>query len=330
MSSGDSLIKELLNMLEEIDLDLYWLLAASSLIVQEIAVKKKLDELGIPYNDDFQVIANSLIDAMERKGEEIPEILISIIRSYRHIRGKLLHSPHKAMIKEEDAIAMLNNTRALIKDLFGKSTTKFNINDYIESINASPELSLKTFMEFNKRTKKEVFQRIIERISEMSPDEVQRSKLFDFIDSVIKAELDESLQIEFFQMLLLKAIRFSSSIYNPAYERLLSIIANLVKLGPIKGFIKSTGHIKSLIGMFEASSSFRIAQINAEILFNLSPLLDSEHLNRIVDASISNEQILYSFGAQRILNKLFDSNKDKIPREKLELWQKKIKEQSAS
>ncbi len=321
------IIRELLAMLKRIGLDEYWLLAVSSLIAQEIAVKKKLDELNVQYgDDDFQKIADKLIDAMKKRGREPPEILLSIIRSYRFTRARLLHDPHKTAIGEKDAIAIFNNTRALIEDLLCNSITKFDINNFIKDVDTSLDSSLKTFNEYDKRMKKELFQRIMEFIPDTSQEEIQKSKLFDFIESAIKVETDESLQAELFEILLLKAISLSNSAYNPAYERLLSVMANLTKLGSIKSFIRKKGYIKPLIAIFETSNSFRLAQINAEIMLNLSSLLDSEHLDRIINASIDNDQILYSFGAQRALGKLFDLNKDKIPQEKLEMYRRRVKE----
>jgi hypothetical protein len=147
-----SLIDELLKVLKNIGLNAYWLLAASSLAAQEVAVKKKLDELGVPYGEgDFQAIAEKLTNAMKERKIAVPEILLSISRSYRHIRAKIMHVP-QARLDLDEAKAILYNTDALIRTLF--KVNPLEISEFIQSISKSSlRESLDKFGTFNAEKK---------------------------------------------------------------------------------------------------------------------------------------------------------------------------------
>ena len=61
-------MRELLDVLKDLGLDLNWIIAVAALSAQEIAIKRKLDELGEPYGErDFQKLANNLTNAMKTK-----------------------------------------------------------------------------------------------------------------------------------------------------------------------------------------------------------------------------------------------------------------------
>ncbi len=57
---------------------------------------------------------------------------------------------------------------------------------------------------------------------------------------------------------------------------------------------------------------------NAEIILNLSPLLNSGQVNRIVESSLSNNQILFSFGANSRLKKFLAIHQKEILQPKYE------------
>jgi hypothetical protein len=109
-------------------------------------------------------------------------------------------------------------------------------------------------------------------------------------------------------------------------EKLLRIIAELTELGSIKKFLKEGGRIEQLIRAFEASDSFEEAAVNAAILLNLSSFLNEEQVNRIVDASLSNDQIHHSRGAKYNLKRILILHKDKIQEDKLRKLYEAFKE----
>jgi len=109
-------------------------------------------------------------------------------------------------------------------------------------------------------------------------------------------------------------------------ERLLSLIAELTKLSSIKDFIRKKKYLEPLITEFETSNSFNVAGYNAEIMLNLATLFDKQQVIRIVEASLSNPQIHYSWKARTKLEKFLAIHKDKIPLEKLKKLYTKLRE----
>lgn len=111
MATVEEKLRNLLELLKDIGLDVNWLIAVASLSAQEIAIKRKLNELVASYGEeDFQTLASKLVKIMEERKMEVPHIiLLSVARSYRHIRAKVLHDPHKTRLSIEEAKAIFNN-----------------------------------------------------------------------------------------------------------------------------------------------------------------------------------------------------------------------------
>lgn len=309
-------LNNLLKILRDIDLDFNWLMAVTTLCAQEVAVKKKLDELGESYEgEDFQKIAERLIDTMKKRELEESEILLSISRAYRHIRAKVIHAPHKTRLNQEEADAIFYNTEALVRTLFKKDISQPDIHKFIESID-NLDGALKKFSGFSIEAKKQIFEEILNRISLMSWDELKANEaLFEFLKVALKTEPSNSVKVELFDILLRRTL-VSGSFFDR--ERLLRIIAEFTRLSSIRNFIKEKVYINQFLVEFEMSDSFAVAAANAEIVLNLSPLLDGEQINRIVEASLSNDQILFSYGARSSLKRFLAMHKDRINKDKLE------------
>ena len=172
----DQKVDNLLKVLKGTNLDFNWILAVTSLSAQEIAIKRKLDELGESYGEeDFQKLAEKLVDVMRREGIRTPEILLSIARSYRHVRAKVMHNPHKTKLTSEEAHAIFYNTEALIKTLFAETIDQIETFQFVESID-SP-LTLKKLVDeyarFGKERRKQIVCTIIDKISLMNWSEVR-------------------------------------------------------------------------------------------------------------------------------------------------------------
>ena len=52
---------------------------------------------------------------MEERGIDVPHILLSIARSYRHIRAKIMHDPHKTRLNTEESKAIFRNNGSFYK-----------------------------------------------------------------------------------------------------------------------------------------------------------------------------------------------------------------------
>lgn len=318
-------LKELLDSLKYLDLDLNWIVAVASLSAQEIAVKKKLDELGESYDEeDFQKLCEKLKDAMKRQSLEAPEILLSVSRSYRHIRAKILHST-ASNIHPSELKAILTNTIALVevlfkKEVFGEAT---EVGLFIDNLATGlPNEQLKIFSKFSIPIRKHIFNNVIEKIMLMEEGSIEANQnIFIFIKNAIKFETNTNLQSEFTEKLIRK-ISYDTGF--SAKQRLLLIIADITKLENVRKLIKERNLVNIILTEFETSNSFEQASINASIIFNLHDILSVEQINRVVNAIISNDQITYSWGAQNTLKKFISIYKDKISKEKIDridsLW----------
>jgi len=314
MTESEEKLGSLLELLKEMGLDINWLIAVTSLSAQEIAIKRKLKELGASFGeeDDFQKLTTNLIRIMEEKKIEVPHILISVIKSYRHIRAKLLHDPDTTKLRIEEAEAIFNNTLALFKTLF-QTETKIKIPEFIDSITISTlNQKYEEFSNFNETVKKQVFTSILDRLSNLNWDEVDTHKvLFDFLRIALKAETSTTLQEELFEIIIRKlpTITFYSK------EKILPIIAEFTKISHIKEFIRRKKLVNTLLTEYETSNSFMIAGFNAEIMLNLSSILDDREINRVMEAVLNNDQIAYSWSAKTHLRKLLQLHQNKISKE---------------
>lgn len=306
----------LLELLKSLNLDFNWLMAVASLSAQEIAIKKKLDELGVSYGEeDFQKLVKKLIDSMEKRELEVPHILLSVARSYRHIRAKILHRPRKIRLSAEEADAIFYNTEALIRTLFKEPVSSIDISKFIDSINKlSVDRMVKEFHAFSKEIKKQIFEAILDKLSLLKWDEIRANEgLFEFLRAALKVESNITLRNELFDILLTRTLIGMPFL---AKEKLLTIIAEFTRLSSIREFIRENKRINQIITEFEMSNSFAMAAINAEIILNLASLLDKEQVNRVIDAALSNDQIFYSWGARSSLRKFLSIHRDRVPEEK--------------
>lgn len=115
----DKTTERLLEALDKIGLNANWRKAVIALCAQEIAIRKKLMMLGEKSGDqDFQKVADLLQKKMKEEGHEPPDILLSLARSYPHIRGKLVHSGYTKSIDYREVESILINTSGLLEILF--------------------------------------------------------------------------------------------------------------------------------------------------------------------------------------------------------------------
>jgi len=313
MSEEDKL-KELWKLLAIINLDFNWVLALASLTAQEIAVKRKLNELGVDASgEDFQKWADKLSETMKNNGDEPPEILISIARAYRHIRVKLVHDPNPK-VNEREAEAIFNNTIALIDSLFINEPSQIDVDEFISSINAtSLDEKVSKFIAFNDSHKKQIFKGIMNRLA-LSTWTEDYKYIFNFMQLSLNKLIDKPVLRNLLEIVIRKArnIRLADD-----EEKLLSIILNFLKLDDdIKEFIKEKGLVDVLLEEYGRSWSFNVARLNAEIISEINELLTPKEINRVAEVALSNDQIRYSWKARSHLEFILNKYKDVIPKEK--------------
>lgn len=316
----------LLRILRGTNLDFNWVLAVTSLSAQEISIKRKLDELGESYGEeDFQKLAQKLVDVMKRDGIKTPEILLSIARSYRHVRAKIMHNPHKTKLDPEEANAIFYNTEALIKTLFAETMDQVEIHQFVESIDrAALKHKIDEYSGFSKERRKQIACAIIDKISLMNWREVREHwALFSFLKDALKMESDPILQAEVLGIMIEQTI---TSGYFAGKENLIEVIKDFTPLGSMKKLIKERRLIDPIIEEYESSVSYNRAGINAQIISNIASLLNNEQANRVVDAALSNDQIKDSYAAKDCLKKFLSMCKAKILKEKAHELSRILKE----
>jgi hypothetical protein len=321
-SKNDEKIEKLLEALRHFNLDLNWIIAVASLSAQEIAVKKKLNELGVSdLEEDFQKLCGRLLNSMKNQNLDTPDILLSISRSYRPIRAKILHTVPKSQLHPSEVEAILNNTIALTDVFFKKDLTKpiaegLSVAVFVDDISKkSLDEQTKTFFGFPADTKRIIFDVLMDEVSLIKLNEVRSNEnLFAFIENVVKLEGNLDLQLEFCEKLL-KRTFWGTSIESK--ERLLQIIMEITKLDRVKKLIKEKNFVNGILVEFETSSSFNLASLNTSIMLNIATMLNGEQIDRVIDAIISNNQIHYSWGARSSLGRFISIHRDKIPKEKI-------------
>lgn len=95
--------------LELLGLRSNWSTSVLALCAQELAIRKKLESLGVTSKEqDFQKIASKLIETLKEKKQEPPDILMSLARAYPSIRGKLVHWGHRSQLYSARSFCMIN------------------------------------------------------------------------------------------------------------------------------------------------------------------------------------------------------------------------------
>src|SRR5437867_3925682 len=111
MVEPESQMARLIRAIRTVGLDERWATAIVALCGQEIAVRKKLGLIGEePSEQDFQKIAQKLVDTIEERGGNPPAILLSLARAYQPLRGRLVHAGHKTVLIEPDVNSLVTNT----------------------------------------------------------------------------------------------------------------------------------------------------------------------------------------------------------------------------
>jgi hypothetical protein len=111
---------------DSLGLDYNWASAILCLVSQEIAVKKKLIDLGMPYDQNKKDSDGNpmsplrqLEDAYKIKGLQVPEI-VSHCKAWTGTRARAIHDGKK--IETAEARSLFDDTKALLKVLGWKQS----------------------------------------------------------------------------------------------------------------------------------------------------------------------------------------------------------------
>jgi len=148
-------------------LDHNWVLGVIALCAQEIAIRKKSESFGITAGDqDFQKVAELLVEYVKQMGEKPPDILLSLARAYPSIRGKLVHWGYKNILYSAEVRSIVENTIGLIETLFIEMPKKTDVYQLAETLLYSEESEIMSKilkLDFTQREK--IIFALIERYS---------------------------------------------------------------------------------------------------------------------------------------------------------------------
>jgi len=163
--------------------------------------------------------------------------------------------------------------------------------------------------------------RLVNNLSRISNWEIyeEKEKLFDLLNLVFEHLEEDSAKAS----MLNKIVEFMlSSVYANRYfeEKLRTCISRLSN----RNIIIEEKILDKIILVFAGSSSFDQAKLNSAILLDFTDNLTQKQIEVITEASLKNNQIYYSWGAQKNLRVIFSKHKTKIPVEKILEIEKKF------
>jgi len=249
------------------------------------------------------------------EGEDIvPEKYEHMLRDINKLRILSAH-PKEEEIEEADARRLIIGAVQFLRDTYEHSYFEEKVIDvsaFVDSINESSlDEKVNEFLALKPKIKKRIIMAIMDKIHTLDwQDAPTYSVLCDFLKMAVKQEDDAKLQCELLAIIIEKTCGYR--LYDEIKLKLLGIIAELTRLEHVRNFVKEKNLIKLLMAEFKLSGSYKEAAENAQIMLNLESCLTPEQINRIAMAALSNDQILYSYGAQDALRVLFSRHYDEI------------------
>jgi len=138
----------------------------------------------------------------------------------------------------------------------------------------------------------------------------KNSKLFDLLGLLFEKSKGASKKTS----LLGKILEFMLRSYY-AYNHFFQKLKNYTSSPLLRKRIVKKGFLDLIIKLFINSNSFEKAKQNSATLLNFSEDLTSEQIDNIIKASLENDQISNSWGAQKNLKQIFSRHKEKISEE---------------
>jgi len=299
--------------LELLGLDSNWMTSVIALCGQEIAIRKKLESLGVvPAEQDFQKIAEKLIETLKLKGLEPPDILLSLARAYPHIRGKLVHWGYKTRIYEPEVDSIVTNTAGLIDILFREMP---QANSLAETFLNIEDNELKSKIdELDSRQKKNVVLALIQKYVE--------NESTPFILGGLLYRWEKRKRIKQLSKLIIASMRAEevATILDIAIQKFGAVVPDYI-MEELEGvcdrpsvinLLRDKGYIDFVASCFSSSHSFEQASINAKVIAKLSHILTIPQIEQVFQAIASNDQIRYSFGAQAVLPSFIALHKSEV------------------
>lgn len=297
----DKTTERLIEILDKIGLDVNWRKAVIALCAQENAIRKKLKMLGAKSGDqDFQKVAELLQKKMKEEGQEPPDILLSLARSYPHIRGKLVHSGYSKSIDYREVESILINTSGLLEILF--ETMPKELNQYktaqilleLEKGDVKPKID-----ELSPDERKGIFIALLEMYT-LSDDISELNEIKATLLTIMKFKINE-----IYGLIDVSIQRYESVVPHSLIIDLLKIV---VHLPSIADYLKKKGYINWIVSCFAESESFIEASERADIILKINSILTETQIQSVLMAIVENSQIYGSFGVKRKLSSFVEDH----------------------
>jgi hypothetical protein len=168
--------------------------------------------------------------------------------------------------------------------------------------------------EFDFEELKELYIEALDAIAYFKIDDSAHNEgVFDFVENAI-LERDKQEGPRLFEILLNWYFETATPYCR---EKILEIIENLTKLSHLKRVVRRTNRTSDFVAEFGRSYSYDMAGITAQILQNIKSLLSETDYKRIVEFSLSNNQIYGSYRAREYLIKILAGCEGTVEKEKL-------------
>jgi hypothetical protein len=292
----DTDFSRLLKAISLLGLDHNWVLGVIALCAQEITIRKKLESLGIMAGDqDFQKVAELLINSIKQMSEKPPDILLSLARAYLSIRGKLVHWGYKTRLYDAEVRSIVENTIGLIETLFIEMPKKTDVYQLAETLLTSSDSELMSKIpKFDPTQRDKVVFTLIERCSLLDWSQPGYYEMKEKIRRIIKSVI-KSLKPEDIASLLDAVIQRFNAV---APDLIMEMLGEVSALSPVLNMLQEKNYTNWIISCFATSRSFDSAGINARAITNVVPILNDSQIGQVFQAILENDQICYSWSAK--------------------------------
>ena len=285
--------------MELLNLDSNWAMSVVALCAQEIAIRKKLEDMGdSPGELDFQKVAETLEKRLRDSGLDPPNVLLSLARAYPRIRGKLVHWGHIGQVYDGDVDGIIANTIGLVETLFLSMKASENMSHVADALlGVNDEKFASKIGELIPEQKRKVTLALIERLSSLDWNQPGYFDTKRKTEEAVKS-IARSLDPDDLTTLLDTAIqRFGVS--QPSL--VMRMVGETCHHTTVMRFLQKRNYADWIVSRFVNSNSYDEASVNAKVVANIASILSTSQIQQILGAASENSQIRDSWGARSYL-----------------------------
>ena len=198
---------------------------------------------------------------MKEEGQEPPDILLSLARSYPHIRGKLVHSGYSKSIDYREVESILINTCGLLEILFETMPKELNQYKVAQMLLELEEGDLKPKIdELSPDERKDIFIALLEMYT-LADDISELKKIKETLLTFMKFNI-----VEINGLIDVTIQRYGSVV---PHSLIIALLETVVHLPSVLNYLKKKGYINWIVSSFSESGSFIEASERADIILKI-------------------------------------------------------------